>query len=82
VSWNKLNPGTALKAGQSIALLIPTTQGRYQAKGLQTKPTLAKVATPVVKGRAVASGKTQGKIAKSGLLAVKPQGKPVRIAKK
>lgn len=82
VSWNKLNPGNALKAGQSIALLIPTTQGRYQAKGLQTKPTQAKVATPVVKGRAVASGKTQGKIAKSGLLAVKPQGKPVRIAKK
>jgi len=37
-SWNKLNMNAPLKAGQSIALLIPTTQGRYLAKGLQNKP--------------------------------------------
>jgi membrane-bound lytic murein transglycosylase D len=82
MSWNKLNPGVPLKAGQSIAMLIPTTQGRYQAKGLQAKPVQAKVAPPVIKGRAVASGKTQSKMAKANLPVVKPQGKPVRIAKK
>jgi len=32
MSWNKLNDKTPLKAGQSIALLIPTTQGRQVAK--------------------------------------------------
>jgi membrane-bound lytic murein transglycosylase D len=37
-SWNKLSVNAPLKAGQSIALLIPTTQGRYLAKGLQNKP--------------------------------------------
>jgi len=41
ISWNKLSMNAPLKAGQSIALLIPTTQGRYQAKGLHNKPAAA-----------------------------------------
>ena len=37
MSWNKLNMNASLKAGQAITLLIPTTQGRYMAKGLHNK---------------------------------------------
>jgi LysM repeat protein len=36
MSWNKLNDKTPLKAGQSIALLIPTTPGRQVAKAPPT----------------------------------------------
>jgi len=44
MSWNKLNMNATLKAGQSIVLLIPTTQGRYMAKGLQNKTPISRVA--------------------------------------
>jgi membrane-bound lytic murein transglycosylase D len=44
MSWNKLNMNAPLKAGQSIILLIPTTQGRYMAKGLQNKTPISRVA--------------------------------------
>jgi membrane-bound lytic murein transglycosylase D len=60
MSWNKLNMNATLKPGQSIELLIPTTQGRYMAKGLQNKPPAARVAVktpaPVVAKKPAAQG--------------------------
>ena len=60
MSWNKLNMNATLKPGQSIELLIPTTQGRYMAKGLQNKAPAARVAVktpaPVVAKKPAAQG--------------------------
>jgi membrane-bound lytic murein transglycosylase D len=53
LSWNKLSAHAPLKAGQSIALLIPTTQGRLVAKGLA-----AKAAPAVGHGKATGTLKT------------------------
>ncbi len=58
LSWNKLSANAPLKAGQSIALLIPTTQGRLVAKGLPVKGLVAKAAPAVGHGKAASTLKT------------------------
>jgi hypothetical protein len=77
MSWNKLSMNAPLKAGQSIVLLIPTTQGRYMAKGLVNKPHQAQTTSSTNKG------KTQDvKTAKVNPHPAKHQGKVVSVAKK
>jgi len=77
MSWNKLSANAPLKAGQSIVLLIPTTQGRYMAKGLHNKPHQAQTAsnTSKAKSQPVKTGKHASHSAK-------PQGKVVIAARK
>ncbi len=56
LSWNKLSANAPLKAGQSIAMLIPTTQGRAMAKaipgkGLPAKPMQANALPSTLRGK-------------------------------
>jgi len=77
MSWNKLSVNAPLMAGQSIVLLIPTTQGRYSAKGLLNKPQQAQAASNTSRGKAQA-----GKTSRPASQPVKPQGKVVNASSK
>jgi len=75
LSWNKLSANAPLKAGQSIALLIPTTQGRLLAKALPVKGLVAKAAP------AGGHSKTAGAI-KTAHAKVPATSKSLKVAKR
>jgi LysM repeat protein len=89
LSWNKLNAHAPLKVGQSITLLIPTTQGRATAKaspgkGLPDKPVQAKGQAATGRGhdaRTVASARGKSKPLSHAAKA-QPAQHGVKIAKK
>ncbi len=81
LSWNQLgslNPNAPLKAGQSIAVLIPTTLGRSSGKTLAAKTPTAKTAATA--GPA-AHGKTS-KVAQASQRSGAVSSKQVKVAKK
>ena len=81
LSWNKLNANAPLKAGQSIALLIPTTQGRQVARGAPIKQApQAKATSTVVRGKT--AEKSAGKMAHAKATPSNTIGKSVKVAKK
>ena len=77
MSWNKLSMNAPLKAGQSIVLLIPTTQGLYMAKGLVNNTHQVQAASNTNKGKAQAV-----KTTRVNPHPAKHQGKVVSVAKK
>ena len=79
MSWNKLNANAPLKAGQSIAVLIPTTQGRAQAKGAPAKTTNGKAPVAVAHGKSAPVAQPSPTKAKAKS---QPHNSVVKVAKK
>ncbi len=87
LSWNKLSLNAPLKAGQAIALLIPTTQGRMVAKTVPVKGTsgMATKTAQIKATPAVVHGKTktaQAAKSKTHAKAGEPPSKSVKVARK
>ena len=79
MSWNKLNANAPLKAGQSIALLIPTTQGRAQTKVAPAKTMNGKAPLAVAHGKGAPVAQQSHAKAKSQ---TQPHNSAVKVAKK
>jgi len=79
LSWNNLSAHSQLKAGQAVALLIPTTQGRVVPKTAHALGTATASKTMHAKGApAVAHGKTKTTQAKAGAV----QSPSFKVARK
>ena len=88
LSWNKLSANAPLKAGQAIALLIPTTQGRAVAKaapGIKGTTVTASKSVQAKGAPAVGHGKTktaQAAKTTTRAKAASAQNQSVKVAKK